>query len=140
LAPSRNTVAPGAGRVSLAVPGSTFYQEKTQYLLNGTLNLSTKPYLALSGTSMAAPVVSGTVALMLQANPYLTPNFIKAILQYTAQRYAGYNALEQGGGFLNTYGAVRLARFYATAHYGDPMPVQSIWSRQIIWGNHRLKG
>ena len=43
------------------------------------------PYLSLSGTSMAAPVVTGTVALMLQANPNLTPNLVKAILQYTAQ-------------------------------------------------------
>ena len=34
---------------------------------------------------MAAPVVSGTVALMMQANPSLTPNMVKAILQYTAQ-------------------------------------------------------
>ena len=36
---------------------------------------------------MAAPVVAGTVALMLQANPTLTPNLVKAILQYTAQIY-----------------------------------------------------
>ena len=43
------------------------------------------PYLSLTGTSMAAPVVTGTVALMLQANPSLTPNGVKAILQYTAQ-------------------------------------------------------
>ena len=62
---------------------------------------------------MAAPVVSGTVALMLQANPNLTPNLIKAILQYTAQQYPGYNTLRQGAGFLNTLGAVRLAKFYS---------------------------
>ena len=37
---------------------------------------------------MAAPVVTGTVALMLQANPSLTPNAVKAILQYTAQSTA----------------------------------------------------
>jgi hypothetical protein len=98
------------------------------------------PYLALSGTSMAAPVVSGTVALMLQANPNLTPNLIKAILQYTAQQYKGYKPLRQGAGFLNALGAVRLARYYATAKPGARMPVQSVWSKQIIWGNHRLSG
>ena len=38
-------------------------------------------YMALSGTSTSAGVVSGTVALMLQANPSLTPNRVKAIHQ-----------------------------------------------------------
>ena len=70
---------------------------------------------------MAAPVCRGTVALMLQANPTLTPNLVKAILQYTAQVYDGYNPLTQGAGFLNALGAVRLARFYATAQPGQPL-------------------
>ncbi len=133
-------VAPGTGTISLAVPGSTFYALKAAYLVNGTVKLGVMPYLALSGTSMAAPVVSGTVALMLQANPTLTPNLIKAILQYTAEVYHGYQPLEQGAGFLNTLGAVRLARFYATAKAGDKLPVQKVWSRQLIWGSHRLTG
>lgn len=132
--------APGTGTVSFAVPGSTFYTTKSQYLLNGKISLGYKPYLTLSGTSMAAPVVTGTVAMMLQADPSLTPNLIKAILQYTAQKYPDYNALTQGAGFLNTLGAVRLARFYATAAPGARMPVQKVWSRQIIWGSHRLSG
>ena len=51
----------------------------------GTVATSYLPYLSLSGTSMSAPVVTGTVALMLQANPSLTPNAVKAILQYTAE-------------------------------------------------------
>ena len=133
-------VAPGQGTISLAAPGSTFYTTKAQYLLTGKLSLATKPYLTLSGTSMATPVVSGTVALMLQANPNLTPNLIKAILQYTAQQYPGYNSLRQGAGFLNTLGAVRLASFYKDAQPGDRLPTQKVWSRQIIWGNHRLSG
>jgi len=132
-------VAPGTGTVSLAAPGSTFYATKAAYLITGKLGLGSKPYLALSGTSMAAPVVSGTVALMLQANPNLTPNLIKAILQYTAQEYSGYKALREGAGFLNTLGAVELARFYATAAPGARMPMQRIWSRKIIWGNHELR-
>src|SRR5580704_15464513 len=131
-------VAPGTGTMSLAVPGSTFYSSKAPYLVKGSNGALT--YLALSGTSMAAPVVSGTVALMLQANPALTPNLVKGILQYTAQTYPGYNVLTQGAGFLNTLGAVRLARFYATARAGDRMPTQKIWSRHLIWGNHLLTG
>src|ERR1051325_555089 len=132
--------APGTGTVSLATPGSTFYATKAAYLLDGKVKLGYKPYLALSGTSMAAPVVSGSIALMLPANPTLTPNLIKAILQYTAQQYPGYSALRQGAGFLNTLGAVRLAQYYATKKAGDRMPVQKVWSKQIIWGSHRLSG
>jgi serine protease AprX len=133
-------VAPGQGTISLATPGSTFYATKAAFLVAGKLGLGSKPYLSLSGTSMAAPVVSGTVALMLQANPKLTPNLIKAILQYTAQQYPGYNSMRQGAGFLNTLGAVRLAKYYLNPQAGDRMPTQKVWSRQILWGNHRLTG
>jgi serine protease AprX len=131
-------VAPGTGTVSLAVPGSLFYQTKTQYLVNGKPLLGIKPYLTLSGTSMAAPVVTGTVALMLQANPNLTPNLVKAILQYTAEEHPDYSALRQGAGFLNSLGAVRLAKFYKDNPVGVKMPVQKVWSQHIIWGSHEI--
>jgi len=131
-------VAPGTGTVSLASAGSFFYQTKTSALLAGSVATADLPYLSLSGTSMAAPVVAGTVALMLEANPSLTPNAIKAILQYTAQQYPNYDALTQGAGFLNAVGAVRLARFYTTAQPGDHVPSQAMWSKHIIWGNHRV--
>jgi serine protease AprX len=132
-------VAPGMGTVSLLAEGSLFSLTKLTSLVGGLLSDGRKPYLTLSGTSMAAPVVSGTVALMFQANPSLTPNMVKAILQYTAQD-EGYSALRQGAGFLNTWGAVRLARFYARNVVGSRMPIQSTWSRRIIWGNHRIAG
>ncbi|HEY7170617.1 MAG TPA: S8 family peptidase [Vicinamibacterales bacterium] len=133
-------VAPGTGTVSLLAPASTFEAGKSMFALPGTVPTAALPYLALSGTSMAAPVVSGTVALMLQANPNLTPNAVKAILEYTAQIYPGYDPLTEGAGFLNAVGAVRLARFFTTAQPGDPYPVQSLWSKSITWGNYRLTG
>ncbi len=129
-------VAPGSGTVSLSNPNSLFYNTKAAYLVAGKrIGLTYLPYLTLSGTSMAAPVVSGTVALMIQANPSLTPNMVKAILQFTAQVYTGYNYLTQGAGFLNTLGAVRLSRYFALGHKGDSYPNMKAWSKHIFWGN-----
>jgi subtilisin family serine protease len=133
-------VASGVGTVSIAAAESVYYSTKSAALVKGSVPTAAKPYLSLSGTSVAAPVVSGTVALMLQANPRLTPNLVKAILMYTAQQYPGYRPLEEGAGFLNALGAVRLARFYATARQGQHVPVERIWSRQILWGNYRITG
>jgi serine protease AprX len=134
-----DVVAPGVGIESLSDPSSAFYVTKSAYLLSGTVPTSYLPYLSLSGTSMAAPVVTGTVALMLQANPRLTPNEVKAILEYTAQRYAGYDRLTQGAGFLNAAAAVAVAQFLASPP-GTPYPPTSGWSTQITWGNRVIQG
>jgi hypothetical protein len=134
-----DVVAPGVGIESLSDPNSAFYSSKTTFLLSGTIPTSYLPYLSLSGTSMAAPVVSGTVALMLQANPALTPNQVKAILQYTSQVYKGYDALTQGAGFVNAEGAVALARYLGTPST-MPYPGREDWSRQLIWANRRIRG
>jgi hypothetical protein len=132
-------VAPGVGIESLSVPNSTLYNTKSAYLLPGTASTWYPPYLSLSGTSMATPVVAGTVALMLQANPALTPNAVKAALQFTAQFYSEYDALTQGAGFLNAQGAVQLARYLA-APSTTAYPADTIWSRQLFWGNHSASG
>jgi serine protease AprX len=132
-------VAPGVGIESLSDPAGSMYATSSQYLLNGTVSTSYLPYLSMSGTSMAAPVVTGTVALMLQANPALTPNAVKAILQYTAQVYPGYDSLSQGAGFVNAKGAVELAAFLAAPALGA-YPDSTDWSLHIIWGNHRASG
>ena len=132
-------LAPGTGIVSLSERLSEFYVTKSAYLLKGNRSLSARPYLSLSGTSMASPVVAGTVALMLQANPTLKPNLVKAILQYTAQT-RHYDALTQGAGFLNAQGAVELARYFKSPQAGQHYPHSWMWSRQILWGNHRVKG
>ena len=72
----------------------------------GAAQAPNQTLMELSGTSVAAPVVSGAVALMLQVNPGLTPPLVKAILQYTAQPLPNANLLQQGTGLLNIEGAV----------------------------------
>lgn len=136
-----DVVAPGVGLESLSDPGSALYAAHPEWLLSGTLQTWYKPYLTLTGTSMASPVVTGTIALMLQANPALTPNAVKAILQYTAQIHPGYKPLVQGAGFLNARGAVHLAELWAgKPKTGGVSADETVWSRHIIWGSHRIGG
>jgi serine protease AprX len=132
-------VAPGVGTVSLSDQTSRLYSTMSPYLLSGSFWMPYKPYLSLTGTSMSSPVVAGSVALMLQANPELTPNLVKAILEYTAQPYPGYNALTEGAGFLNTKGAIDLARYFATATNGSRYPHPAEWGKTFIWGNFKIR-
>jgi subtilisin family serine protease len=136
--------APGVGVVSLAAPESELYRKGSNaspsWLIGSDPHYPHAPYMSLTGTSQAAPVVTGTVALMLQANPNLTPNLIKAILQYTARSKPGISPLRQGAGFINAAGAVALARFYASPEPGASLPIDPSWSQHIIWGNHLLSG
>jgi subtilase family protein len=132
-------LAPGVRIESLSDPNSALYHAYPQYLLNGTVPTSYLPYLSLNGTSMAAPVVAGTVALMLQANPALTPNAVKAILQYTAQVLPDYDTLTEGAGLLNARGGVELARSFAGLP-ATPDPTQPAWSGRLIWGNQMIGG
>jgi serine protease AprX len=139
-------VAPGVAIESLADPRSTLYASLPDMLVSGSLDLPFKPYLSLSGTSMAAPVVAGTIALMLEANPKLTPNAVKAILQYTAQARTDTSVLTQGAGMLNARGAIRLAKFFAqptagVGKSGDTIQGEWVpWARHLIWGNYRITG
>jgi subtilisin family serine protease len=50
------------------------------------LSVAGIPYRYFAGTSMAVPHIAGVIALMLQANPSLTPVEIKRILAETANR------------------------------------------------------
>lgn len=63
-------------------------------------------YTQMSGTSMATPFTAGVVALMLDADPTLTPDEIKQILIDTATRMPGYQDHEVGGGYINAHAAV----------------------------------
>jgi serine protease AprX len=83
-------VAPGNLIVSLYTPAETLAQEypgnEIPFSLYSTAggNAPSGSYLMMSGTSMAAPMVTGAAALMLQQTPALTPDQVKARLMKTA--------------------------------------------------------
>src|SRR5260370_6177112 len=94
-------VAPGNKVVSLLSPRSRLprlypatdvlvseYADSSiqQFVMNFTGSDLSPSYMRLSGTSMAAPVVSGAAALMIQANPTLTPDTVKARLMESATK------------------------------------------------------
>lgn len=62
-------------------------------------------YTHMSGTSMATPHVAGVVALMFEANPNLTPDQVKDIIERTATNMTGRLPWEAGAGHLNAYAA-----------------------------------
>jgi serine protease AprX len=106
-------VAPGRRLVSLRVPGSTLdtlFPERVVVAPNGST------YFRLTGTSMATGVVSGAAALLLQVQPNLTPNQIKAILVGTTQPYGQARGkglpdpIADGSGLLDAYAAWKAAR------------------------------
>ena len=72
-------------------------------------------YTVATGTSMAAPHVSGVVALMLEAAPGLTPDQVKSALMASATPIPGCPATDCGAGLVNAVAAVRQARQLADA-------------------------
>jgi serine protease AprX len=148
-------VAPGTWIVSARAVGSTI--DTTHHdlvlkigdyktdLLNGTQDGA---YLTMSGTSLSAPLVSGTVALMLQKDPTLTPATVKARLMRSAVKDTRL-VFETGAGYLDAYGAISVT---GTAKNGNsPLAMAasdgnvyiqdtailwgSAWTQAAIWGS-----
>jgi serine protease AprX len=66
-------------------------------------------YKFVDGTSFAAPIVSSTVACMLEANPHLSPQQVKRILIDTAERLPAVEIDRQGWGVIAPRRAVEVA-------------------------------
>jgi subtilisin family serine protease len=111
-------IAVGAVRADLALAGYSNEGGYVDVVAPGSRVLGSDPFGTLSwywGTSFATPQVSGVVALMLSANPRLTPAEVQRILRSTADDLGapGKDRL-YGAGLVDARAAVRAAR--ALAH------------------------
>jgi len=91
-------------------------------------------YSHMSGTSMATPHVSGIVALMLEANPHLTPAQVKGILERTATNMTGRLPWEAGSGHVNAYAAVAEAAGVRTGFGATVSALQEFNSNAVLLG------
>jgi subtilisin family serine protease len=67
-------------------------------------------YTSLPGTSMASPIVAGTAAAMLEANPDLTPGQVMTVLTKTADKLPVDEPVHvQGSGMVNPHNAIQMA-------------------------------
>jgi subtilisin family serine protease len=156
-------VAPGNRVIGAISSDPTGAQPSVLSTQNPSLILQSQPtnsgLMLGSGTSFATPVVSGTVALLLQANPGLTPPLVKAILQYTAQAVGTANLVQQGAGLVDVPGAVAVAQSLSptiasqvaggTINVGDsllapgaqlPAPVSNIGGQTVNWSQFVVAG
>lgn len=94
-------LAPGVSIFGPLAPGATLDVPELPHI--GT------DYFAISGTSMATPMVAGLAAILKQANPELTHHQIKEILVHTADRYLPDESNVQGAGLLDASEALEVA-------------------------------
>lgn len=92
--------APGTDIISPLAPGSLLETQLPEQIMD-------EHYIQLSGTSMATPICAGVVALMLEANPRLSPNDVKSILKTTAPQ-----KLDDHWGYIDASKAVEMAKDY----------------------------
>ncbi len=162
-----DVVAPGHALTAVSSSSARLWKDYTNARVTASGDLANK-YLRLNGTSMAAAVVSGVVALMIDAHrdamPWtskpLGPNLVKAILQYSAvpvlDRSAGgrpFDVFAQGTGAVNAQGAIALADTIDPSQpigsfwiKSQPWPYfkfgyeSAAWAQRVVWDSHIVWG
>lgn len=124
---SARSKAPGVTNVAGTIP-----------VFVGANDLSTIPpaflpyYTTSQGTSFSTPQVSGIVALMLEANPRLTPDEIVTILRQTATPMP-YEERVVGAGYVDAHNAVRTAfSLSLVSHPADLFPSTDPNAPQVV--------
>ena len=104
-------VAPGRRIITTLAPNSSFALNYPNFLVGSQ-------YIQLSGTSVAAPVVSGLAALYIESNPTVRPGQLKAVLLATANRLG---VAGSGGGYPDAQHAITYSGLIGNADHGlDP--------------------
>jgi len=113
-------LAPGNRIVSTRSPGSYLDLLAPERRVAGDPAFpEVTEYFELSGTSMAAPMVAGTAALMIEQEPGLNPATVKARLMLSARKATLGSPLTTGAGVLDITAALR-----ATGQVADaPSPL-----------------
>ncbi|HBB94420.1 MAG TPA: hypothetical protein DC054_03440, partial [Blastocatellia bacterium] len=118
-------------------PGLTNYAGTVPVFV-GANDLTTIPpaylpyYTTSQGTSFSCPQVSGVVALMLEANPQLTPDDVVTLLRQTATPMP-YEQKVVGAGYVDAHNAVRAAMGLAqVAHPANLFPPPVNGGPQVI--------
>ena len=170
-----DVIAPGHRIASNAALAGTLYSNHPELRVEAREAWN---YYRLSGTSMAAAVTTGIVAQVLEANRNtnnckswpleerqknrvgctISPNAVKAALQYTALPMGDLNAittnaLTYGAGGLNGEGAIEFAKTIdtraTTGEYWLRSPAAGVttidgeswsWRQALVWGNTLLFG
>jgi serine protease AprX len=130
-------VAPGSGVVSAEAAAS--YLSKT-YPERHVAGAGADAYMQLSGTSMAAAVVSGAVALVLEQMRNLNPRETKAVIQNTSSRIESEGLAVVGAGTLNVLAATKLlhpGHSSATSSIGGERVLRSGLHFNVFNGNER---
>src|SRR5436190_15199684 len=93
--------APGRYMVGPVPVTSTLYSERPDHIVE-------PGYMELSGTSFAAPVVSGIAALILGSNPTLSPDQVKGALLLGAKPLPKATDMSEGAGEVNAGKSIQL--------------------------------
>ena len=107
-----NVSAPG---VNVESALSSFRDGSYSVTSTAELDGTTYDFGKLSGTSMSSPATAGVVALMLEANPNLTPGDVRTILEWTAREDNDTGSLPVEGDLVWGHGKVTASQAVMTS-------------------------
>lgn len=129
--------------VDVAAPGGSMLSAQTDGIVS-TLNTGTKQavadtYAFYQGTSMATPHVAGIAALMLSANPSMTPDQVESTLKSTTRAFP-QTCTGCGTGIVDANAAVQAALALASNPPVDPYATQKadLSINQTLWNSKKL--